>query len=485
MKKYFLTAARHYQTRQYRSYVYRAGIISIALGCGLAKAATDAAPPITAPVNIRQKINLPNNLPFPNSSGFAATFSTDGSVDLGNEFFQDLGTNGRSCVSCHQPQEGWTITPAGVRARFTRTLGTDPIFRTNDGSNSPHADVSNVEARRTAYSMLLNKGLIRIGIGIPENAEFELVEVNDPYNFASAEELSLFRRPLPATNLKFLSAVMWDGRETFPGQSIHYDLGHQANDATLGHAMGTENLSTAQIESIVNFETALTTAQVFDRSALWLNALGAKGGPVNAAKQEFYIGINDNFGDSKTGEPFDPVVFNLYDAWNGLSGGKVMQARASVARGQTIFNTKPILIKGVSGINDEAAFGNPSEVNGTCTTCHDTPNAGNHSVVAPLNIGVSDDSRRTPDMPLYNLRNKTTGETVRTTDPGRALLSGKWKHIGRFKGPILRGLAARAPYFHNGSAQDLKAVVDFYQQRFGIEFTQQEEDDLVAFLRAL
>jgi len=278
---------------------------------------------------------------------------------------------------------------------------------------------------------------------------------------------------------------MWDGRETFPGQSIHYDLGHQANDATLGHAMGTENLSTAQIESIVNFETALTTAQVFDRSALWLNALGAKGGPVNAAKQEFYIGINDNFGDSKTGEPFDPVVFNLYDAWNGLSGGKIMQARASVARGQTIFNTKPILIKGVSGINDEAAFGNPSEVNGTCTTCHDTPNAGNHSVVAPLNIGVSDDSRRTPDMPLYTLRNKTTGETVRTTDPGRALLSGKWKHIGRFKGPILRDLAARAPYFHNGSAQDLKAVVDFYQQRFGIEFTQQEEDDLVAFLRTL
>lgn len=485
MKKYFLTAARHYQARQYRSYVYKAGIISIAFGCGLAKAATDAAPPITVPVNILQQINLPNNLPFPNPSGFAATYSTDGSVDLGNEFFQNLGTNGRSCVSCHQPQEGWTITPAGVRARFTRTSGTDPIFRTNDGSNSPHADVSNLEARRAAYSMLLNKGLIRVGVGIPENAEFELVKVDDPYNFASAEELSLFRRPLPATNLKFLSAVMWDGRETFPGQSIHYDLGHQANDATLGHAMGTENLLPAQIESIVNFETALTTAQVFDRSALWLNVFGAKGGPVNAANQEFYIGINDNFGDSKTGEPFDPIVFSIYDAWNGLSGGKTMQARASVARGQRIFNTKPILIKGVSGINDEVAFGNPTEVNGTCTTCHDTPNAGNHSVVAPLNIGISDASRRTPDMPLYTLRNKTTGETVQTTDPGRALISGKWKHIGRFKGPVLRDLAARAPYFHNGSAQDLKAVVDFYQQRFGIKFTQQEKDDLVAFLRAL
>ncbi len=88
-------------------------------------------------------------------------------------------------------------------------------------------------------------------------------------------------------------------------------------------------------------------------------------------------------------------------------------------------------------------------------------------------------------MPLYTFRNIKTGEEVQTTDPGRALISGKWKHIGRFKGPILRGLASRAPYFHNGSAKDLKAVVDFYQERFNIVFTQREKDDLVAFLRAL
>lgn len=41
----------------------------------------------------------------------------------------------------------------------------------------------------------------------------ELVAVDDPYHFASAAERSLFRRPLPSTNLKFDSAVMWDGRE--------------------------------------------------------------------------------------------------------------------------------------------------------------------------------------------------------------------------------------------------------------------------------
>jgi cytochrome c peroxidase len=106
-------------------------------------------------------------------------------------------------------------------------------------------------------------------------------------------------------------------------------------------------------------------------------------------------------------------------------------------------------------------------------------------VPAPLNIGIADESRRTPDMPLYTFQNKTTGETISTTDPGRALITGKWKHLGRFKGPILRGLAARAPYFHNGSAADLSAVVDFYDQRFGIGFTPQEKADLIAFLRVL
>jgi hypothetical protein len=203
------------------------------------------------------------------------------------------------------------------------------------------------------------------------------------------------------------------------------------------------------------------------------------------SNQDFYIGINDLLGDSKTGEPFNPIVFNIYDAWSGLVGGVLKEARAAVARGQALFNTKPIDISGVSGIDDEAAFGNPPVVVGTCTTCHDTPNAGDHSVVAPLNIGIADESRRTPDMPLYTFQNKVTGETITVTDPGRALISGQFKHIGRFKGPILRGLPARAPYFHNGSAKDLNVVLDFFEERFGVVFSEQEKADLVAFLKTL
>ena len=163
-------------------------------------------------------------------------------------------------------------------------------------------------------------------------------------------------------------------------------------------------------------------------------------------------------------------------------------ARRAIARGQALFNTKPIVITGVAGLNNQT-FPNgvtvPDPFTGTCTTCHDTPNAGDHSVKAPLNIGLTDASRRTADMPLYTLRRISTGETVRTTDPGRAMITGKWADVGKFKGPVLRGLAARAPYFHNGFAATLDDVVDFYETRFNIGLTAREKADLVAFLRAL
>ena len=440
--------------------------------------------------------------PFANASGQAATYSAAGFIDTANPFFQSLGSNGRSCASCHQQSEAWTVTPEGVQKRFRASLGTDPIFRLNDGANSPNADVSTLAARRQAYSMLLSKGLIRVGIGIPDNAEFELVKVDDPYGHASAQELSLFRRPLPTTNLKFLSTVMWDARETFKDPtstdclagtttcfaSLHFNLADQSNGATIGHAQGKQPLTTAQREAIVNFEMGLFTAQVADNAAGRLNALSARGGPQHAAQQTFYFGINDVLaGDYRSHAAFNPLAFNLFDAWANPAAEpgddhERVDARRAVARGQVLFNTKPIRITQVKGLNDDLQL---PVIQGSCTSCHDSPNAGNHSVPAPLDIGVSDKSRRTPDLPLYTLRHKLSGEVIETTDPGRALLTGKWQDVGRFKGPVLRGLAARAPYFHNGLAEGLNEVVDFYNQRFGVGLSEREKADLVAFLRAL
>ena len=144
--------------------------------------------------------------------------------------------------------------------------------------------------------------------------------------------------------------------------------------------------------------------------------------------------------------------------------------RASIARGQALFNTRTIDIAGVAGLND--ATGIPV-IQGTCGTCHDSLNAGDHSVPAPLNIGAADltNPLGVNYLPVITLRNISTGAVTQTTDPGRAMITGKWADIGKLKGPVLRGLASRAPYFHNGSAASLPDVVEFYDRRFGIGFT--------------
>jgi hypothetical protein len=443
-----------------------------------------------------------------NDSGVMVTISTNGFIDQRNPFFRDLGGNGRSCVTCHQPLEGWTMTPKGLRERFDQTQGTDPVFRLIDGANSPHADVSTPRAREQAYSMLLSKGLIRVGVGIPANAEFELVKADDPYGYASAAELSLFRRPLPSTNLRFLSTVMWDGRETLRDAAsqiclfgsltcfapLPVDLADQANSATVGHAQAMVPLTQAQRDAIVDFELGLYTAQQTDDRAGRLSVSGADGGPAFLSGVVSYFGINDSLvGDYQSHAAFSPTTITLYQGWQSyLEDSRhpdperrdrgVAVARRAIARGEALFNSKPIVIRDVKGLNDDLHL--PAIV-GTCTTCHNTPNAGNHSVPLPLDLGLADASRRTPDMPLYTLRNKATGATVQTTDPGRALVTGKWNDVGRFKGPTLRALAPRAPYFHNGFAKDLNEVVDFYNERFGIGLSDQEREDLVAFLKAL
>ena len=102
-----------------------------------------------------------NNLkPFDDPTGRVRSVSTSGEAEVNNAFFQSLGSNGRSCATCHQASDAWTVTPEHIRARFAASNGTDPIFRTVDGANCPSADVSTLSARRGSYSMLLNKGLM-------------------------------------------------------------------------------------------------------------------------------------------------------------------------------------------------------------------------------------------------------------------------------------------------------------------------------------
>jgi cytochrome c peroxidase len=211
-----------------------------------------------------------------------------------------------------------SVSAQSVQARFYVSYGTDPIFRLVDGATCPSDDVSSFGDKHDAYSLLLSKGLLRIGLPIPAAAQFQVVAVDDPYGCntdpatgltsPSTGIVSVYRRPLPSTNLGFLSTIMWDGREP--------SLSGQANDATLGHAQANRPLTPAQQQQIVAFETGLFTAQIFDHAAKKLTDAGTTGGPVALSQQfpDFFIGINDPLGLNPTHLPFTSAIFDLYGA---------------------------------------------------------------------------------------------------------------------------------------------------------------------------
>ena len=455
-------------------------------------------------------------------SGVLGIVNLNGPTATNGPFFQSLGTNGRSCSTCHIADQALGLSAAGARERFEQTNGSDPLFAAVDGANCANVQPGD----RSGRSLLLRNGLIRVGLQLPANAQFTISVVHDPYGCAITRDpkggqptVSVYRRPLPTTNLVFLSTVMFDGRETISplnnGQTFQAnliaDLTHQAIEATLIHAQATQPPTASQLAQIVGFETGLFTAQARDKRAGRLAARGAQGGPFYLANQTYYPGINDSLGADPTGQAFDPAAMTLFAPWANLppddDGDGRNAARRAIAAGEQLFNSAPLQITNVRGLNDNAALGKPQSFVGHCTSCHDTPDVGDHSLPLPLDIGTAHtplsgmESDPTiagalaqlsmPDLPVYliggcpNPFAPNEPESFYTSDPGKALITGKCSDFNRIKGPVLRGLAARAPYFHNGAAADLGEVVNFYNQRFGMQLTEEQKSDLVAFLDSL
>jgi cytochrome c peroxidase len=176
---------------------------------------------------------------------------------------------------------------------------------------------------------------------------------------------------------------------------------------------------------------------------------------------------------------------------------EVASARADIAAGEVLFNTRTRLASHCRSHRSRE----PAP--------HDTtPNVGDHSVALRLDLGLVHDPVQEHDpeianslaqlslgmVPVYEIDRcpdpfavpPSTGPVkIYTTDPGKALISGACGDFNRVKGPILRGLAARAPYFHNGAARNLNEVLNFYNQRFRMNLTATEKRQIIAFLNSL
>ncbi len=242
-----------------------AGILLAALA--LAGTLASPAPPPKAVLAEIFDGRLPNNFPFLNSAGTAATFSTAGFVDLKNPFHVPQGTNGRSCESCHLPQVGWSIRPVDVELKFLLTQGTDPIFNALD-ANSPSPDVSSLQAKRASYSML-RKGLFRRGGPIQPTFEFEIFAFDDPLGAgAQPTQFQAFRRPLATANFHIAKNIGWHDQNTNGSGDVHAGLIAQAAGNITGSQQGPPaTAATLEVDRDVRARAGLRAAVLVRRRA--------------------------------------------------------------------------------------------------------------------------------------------------------------------------------------------------------------------------
>jgi hypothetical protein len=406
----------------------------------------------------------------------------------GHPFFEVLGANGRACITCHQPANAMSLSTSTVRQRWLETQGHDPVFASVDGANCP--DLAPFDKK--SHSLLLDRGLFRMTLPWPPksadgaivNPEFDIQVERDPtgcntspvYGLRSAKPtISVYRRPRMVANLKLAATpellLMADGRET--------SLRAQAITAISTHEESTVLPSDRMVREIVAFENQLFAAQTADARGGLLNE---RNGPVGLGAENLALGRASLFSGLLT------LNVSSFDVWRKPAGrpqGDIQEEfRASVARGSAIFSTRTFQMRNVLPFTRGASANQSS---GTCASCH----SGGPALamdIGTTNLSTSDDS---PDLPLFRITcassssHSLLGRTVLTHDPGRALVTGKCADVGSIVMQQLRGLSARAPYFANGSATTIRDVIDFYDRRFAIGYSEQEKQDLLNFLSVL
>lgn len=488
------------------------------LGCSIAPTASAGVARTTDWWQPNSARTFPGALAYPDSTGTIEILNLRGPTDTnGNAFFTAIGTNGRACVTCHQPADAMSLSVDTIDGRWRATDGEDPLFAAIDGSDCP----SLPQKLRSSHSLLLRHGLFRIARPWPPRdaagraiePEFAIEVVRDPtgcnldpvHGLHSAHPMvSVFRRPRPATNLKYVTAVGFTF-EPKTGLPLPIDpetglrmsgnlladaragtLKAQAIDAMRSHLQIRGEPDPGELAGILEFETGLYSAQSADAVGGSLTAAGAQGGPLELAA-------------AKPGELNHPgkPQWSEYSAWaepgsgGGSSSASEKAFRASVLRGIAVFTKRTFLVNDSAGLNS-MNFGNP--VRNSCNFCHNMNRTGMDVAPGQVDLGTTNEPRADPqpDLPLFKLTCKPQypphpflGRVVYTHDPGYALTTGRCADIGKITIQSLRGLAARPPYFSNGSARTIRDVVDFYDRRYQIGLTEREKQDLTNFLSVL
>jgi cytochrome c peroxidase len=395
----------------------------------------------------------------------------------GEQLFDEAfaNTNGRSCSTCHVLDEHTVLTPAHVSALLTEDP-LDPLFN--------RIDADDPLAVEPSYEHL-KKGLVRVVLALPEN--MDLIDLEGNVVTGPERTVEVWRGVPTVENTAITAPYQYDGRRA--------TLQEQAQGAITAHSQGGQ-VKRKELDAIARFQEEQFSSNRARKVAKQL----ARGVPVEEIERPELSLKNLTPAQARGLE-----VYNLAcEACHGgatttLVTNREVHDLAFVqlkADGNVLFDSSVQPPKAVLLPRPDNEFLNIGLANFSALGQLGLFPLFNASVALPRYRYrfYTDGSRTTQvvDLPPIPVTASNTGSPfdlffpaldgngapifgpnflpqLFSTDPGRAAITGQPEDFEAFDVPPLRGIKNSAPYFHDNSAETLRALVDIYSQ-FIVQF---------------
>ncbi len=421
------------------------------------------------------------------------------------------GTNGRSCASCHVPEDNFTLTPEHV-TRLYETNPKDPLFAAID-ADDPTAETLTFDH--------LKKGLIRVWLTLPDNMDV----IDEGGNVVTPADRAIFVwRSVPSiADVALTAPYQLDGRVA--------TLEEQAQGAITGHSEGGE-VSADERERIAAYERTVFSSDRAREVADEL-ASGVALSDVSDVEASLVLSPEEERGRQlyeKTCEACHGgankatiVDRKIHDqAFPALKPDGTVQFQVPATDPPTpVLAAQPqneFINIGSAMENFLAQIGATEHESFTKDVSFPAyrfrfyKDASRTEVIADLPPAPPPGDPSNPGGTVDQDGNPIVGPNLFlqlfTTDPGRAAITGNPLDFEAFDIPTLRGIAKTAPYWHNNISKTLEEVVDLYSDHLFAKFpsltqpgekepdpdgdigppeafTKQQKSDLVAFLKRL
>jgi cytochrome c peroxidase len=368
----------------------------------------------------------------------------------GNHFFDDAlpHTNGRACATCHIESDHFALTPQHVQALYA-TNPNDPLFNRID-ADDPDADTPTYDH--------LKAGLIRVTVTLADN--LDVIDQAGNVITNAARTISVWRGVPTIENVAYTAPYQYDGRAA--------TLQAQANGALHAHSQIDRDAADGALDQIADFERTVFSSQAAADVATALakgqnpDAVDLHPPPGSDAEkgQALFLGICAQcHGTPTTNMIPRQVVFDSFFPVQHSDGTVDIAGflPTGVAIPKTFMQGVQPPHEGTLGISAIALLGQLGVL----------PNPSGLSL-PHYRIRFYTDATRTQTLVDMPPAPPGIGPSLITepfsVDPGRSIISGDPIDWEGFDVPQLRGIANTAPYFHDGSAPDLHALLDEYSR---------------------